>query len=393
MKPAWRAITEVPATVSPDARIDLVRPQDRVGRRVATLVDTPARFAAFLAGLASTHPRTLGLDTETANIERGGLYRESPSLLQLAFRCPDGDVRVGVIDLLAIRDVRTLQPHLVQPTAVVFAHNYAYDERMLLRLGLRPRLVYDTCRAAKVLYEGASRLADLSARMLDTPMDKELQGSDWGRRPLSRAQIAYAARDAADTLVIGEMARPLLPDIPAPRLVLPPSARAAYQGLLDWRADVAAVTRHFPEDVVPQRTLREIAVRRPLTPDELRRIPGIGEKRLACYGAGILTTLVTVELAALVAGTPHSDVRIGASMLTNDGLHVRLSRPDHAPAAFADALPECVQRAMRNAQPWRLLRPALAGLRLTCAVAPSRDSASGRSDGGRIIPLFDRVSG
>src|SRR5438105_2537198 len=126
MDPGWHTITEVPAVVPPDARIDLVRPQDRAGRRLAMLVDTPARFAAFLASLASTHPRTLGLDTETANIARGGLYRESPSLLQVAFRRPDGDVRVGVTDLLAIRDVRALQPHLVHSPTVVFAHNYAY---------------------------------------------------------------------------------------------------------------------------------------------------------------------------------------------------------------------------------------------------------------------------
>jgi hypothetical protein len=128
-------------------------------------------------------------------------------------------------------------------------------------------------------------------------------------------------------------------------------------------------------------------------PDELRRLPGIGEKRLAHYGAGILTTLAAVELAALVAGTPLSGLRIAVSALADDGLHVRLSRPDVAPTALPEALPQRVQRAMREVQPWRLLRPVLAGLRLTCAIEQDGDAGLACEDHGRIIPLFGDRSG
>src|SRR5579871_6737355 len=119
MEPDRPVVTEVPATVARTAQIGFPRPVDIAGRRLASLADSPTRFAALLENLYLTRPRALGLDTEAANFERGGLYRESPSLLQLAYRVAEGDVRVAVIDLLAIRDVRPLQPFLAHPSAIV----------------------------------------------------------------------------------------------------------------------------------------------------------------------------------------------------------------------------------------------------------------------------------
>jgi ribonuclease D len=357
---------------------------DLPGRRLALLVDTAARFAALLATLRGCCPHTLGLDTETANSSPDAPDRERPSLLQLAFRVPAGSVQVAVLDLFALRDVRALQPVLVRPTTVVFAHHYAYDERMLLRLGLRPRCVYDTCRAGRVLYDGAARLADLADRVLATPMDKTLQDSDWGRRPLSREQIAYAARDAADTLVIGELARELLPEVPEPLPALPPGDRAAYRHLLDWRAETAAALRRFPEDILPQRTLRAIALQRPDTPAALLGLPGVGATRLARYGAGILTALAEAELAALLAGTPVPTLTIVAATLLDDGLQVQLAAP---PTTCPAALSPCLHAALRGVQPWRQLRTALAGLRLRGPIQLPRITA-GQGRGSHLLPLF-----
>jgi hypothetical protein len=55
------------------------------------------------------------------------------------------------------------------------------------------------------------------------------------------------------------------------------------------------------------------------------------------------------------------------------------------------AAPQCVRAALETNQPWRLLRPALAGLRLGCAV---EDTAStGEAEGmGRVLPLFTGFS-
>ena len=383
MEPGRPQVTEVPAEVMDAAQIGIPRPRDVAGRRGAVLADSAARFTSLLESLYLARPRAGGVDTETANFERGGLYRESPSLLQLAFRRAEGDVRVAVVDLLAIRDVRPLQPFLVAPSTVVFAHNYAYDGRMLTRLGLRPRLVYDTCRAARILYEGQARLADLSERLLGTPMAKEMQVSDWGRRPLSREQIAYAARDAADTLVIGEIVREILPEVPDTLPPLPPGGRAAYRALMAWRAEVATATRHYPEDVLPQRTLRELAIRRPSTTPELREVPGIGETRLERYGADILAALAAVELAALVVGTPLAELRIVTAQLIDNSLHVRLA----GVAALPREAPAPVRAAFAGLAPWRGVRPALAGLRLSSVVEQRPVDGETAAD-SRILPLF-----
>lgn len=346
---------------------------------MASLIDSGARFDALLEALAESRPRAFGVDTEAANFERGGLYRESPSLLQIAFRHVTGDVRVAVIDVLAIRDVRRLQPFLIEPTAVIFAHNYAYDERMLTRMGLRPRCVYDTCRAAHILYDGANRLADLSERLLGAPMDKELQVSDWGRRPLSRAQITYAARDAADTLMIGEIVRQMLPDVPPSPPTLPPYARASYTALISWRATTAAAQRSFPEDVLPQRTLREVALRRPTTQQALAGIAGMGDTRMTRYSLGIFATLATVEMDNLVAGTVLSGARFHAPdiALTDRGLRIRLDFSQTRPEVLRRIdLPHLLTRAQHHPQMWVDVRPALASMRLS---SPMLTQASGRA--------------
>ena len=49
------------------------------------------------------------------------------------------------------------------------------------------------CRARKPQGGSLSRLAEC---LLGAPLDKSLQRSDWGRRPLSRQQRRYAAADA-----------------------------------------------------------------------------------------------------------------------------------------------------------------------------------------------------
>lgn len=369
--PVVPAVIAVPASVPPGAAIGLARPADAPGRRTAALVDVPARLSALLAQLTALRPRTMGLDTETANFERGGLYRESPSLLQLAYRRADGSVHVAVVDLLAIRDVRALQPFLADPAAVVFCHNYTFDGRMLMRLGLRPCHVYDTCRAGRLLYEGAGRLSDLSERVLERPLPKELQVSDWGRRPLSREQIAYAARDAADTLAIGEVVRAILPAVPEARVPLSGPRRAAYSALLRWREEEAARERRFPEDILPQRALRQVAVTHPTVPRELARLPGIGPTRLARYGPGVLTTLAAVDLAALVDGTMLAGLQIGASCLEDDGIHVRLDAGQSLNSQFVAELPEPIPAALREPHPWRWIAPALARWRMSCPISPA----------------------
>ncbi len=109
--------------------------------------------------------------------------------------------------------------------------------------------------------------------------------------------------------------------------------------------------------------------------------------RLARYSAGILSTLAAAELAALLAGTPLPQLAIAATSLAEDGIRVQLAIGD-GPAAFPSPIPPCLQRALGEPQPWRLVRAALASLRLRCALQTAAPAGRHAGQGAHLLPLF-----
>jgi len=72
---------------------------------------------------------------------------------------------------------------------------------------------------------------------------------------------------------------------------LAPEARGAFERLRAWRREIAATQRVPPYVIFQDRTLIEIAVRRPRTADDLSHVSGVGEAKLRRYGAGVLQAL------------------------------------------------------------------------------------------------------
>ncbi|MEU2724583.1 DNA helicase RecQ [Streptomyces smyrnaeus] len=72
---------------------------------------------------------------------------------------------------------------------------------------------------------------------------------------------------------------------------LPEEARPLFEALRAWRTEQAREQGVPPYIVFHDATLREIAVRRPSTLAELGTVPGVGEKKLATYGEGVLAAL------------------------------------------------------------------------------------------------------
>ena len=70
-----------------------------------------------------------------------------------------------------------------------------------------------------------------------------------------------------------------------------------FEVLRAWRTDIANRLGQAPYKVLPDYTLREIAVQRPQTDEALLRISGIGETRAKNYGEDILTLVNTEVLA------------------------------------------------------------------------------------------------
>lgn len=114
-------------------------------------------------------------------------------------------MRVSVVDALAGLDVSGLRRALESGEVVKAAHNASFDTSRLYRhFEMRVSPVHDTMLAARRAGERGCSLSAQAERHLGLRLDKGPQQSDWSARPLDPRQIAYAALDAAATLLLYE---------------------------------------------------------------------------------------------------------------------------------------------------------------------------------------------
>lgn len=120
------------------------------------------------------------------------------SLLQLAI-----DQHCFVVDTLRLNDLSPLVAVVANPDIVVLLHGAGADMRVMAERGLNVVHYYDleaTCRS--IFGQHESSLAAMLQRAFNIRLDKSLQRTDWTRRPLPPAMVAYAARDAEVTLAL-----------------------------------------------------------------------------------------------------------------------------------------------------------------------------------------------
>ena len=162
-------------------------------------IDT-AEGVRFAADLCAASGR-LALDTEADSMHS---YFHKVCLIQVT-----ADSRHLVIDPLSL-EADALEPLwrvVADPSVPVLMHGSDYDFRVLDRdYGARIRGLQDTQIMAMLLGEEKTGLAALLEKELDIHLDKRHQRADWGRRPLTRSQVAYAA---ADTAYLGGLAERL----------------------------------------------------------------------------------------------------------------------------------------------------------------------------------------
>lgn len=149
-----------------------------------------------------TSAPAVALDIETVNWwDRDA---ERVSLIQFAFR-EEGRLRVGVVDALGEFDAEPLRAPLELSAVPKVIHNAAFDASRLSRhFRLRPSPIHDTMLAARRRGEKCCSLQAQAQSHLGVSLDKSEQRGDWGRRPLAREQLSYAALDAACTLLLFE---------------------------------------------------------------------------------------------------------------------------------------------------------------------------------------------
>lgn len=140
------------------------------------------------------------------DIESNGMfaYRAALCTTQLSWRTKAGETRVAVIDTLAT-DPRRLAPLFEALTPVKVIHDLSFDARLLAHEGIVLRGVRDTSVAAGYLGRTSTGLRALMLSELGVELDKELQLSDWGRRPLDALAMEYLGKDVEHLIDLGDV--------------------------------------------------------------------------------------------------------------------------------------------------------------------------------------------
>jgi ribonuclease D len=269
------------------------------------VADAPALEA--LAERVATEP-VVAFDTESNSFH---VYRERVCLLQVSTRSED-----FIVDPFAV-DVRPLGRVLCDGREVVL-HGADYDVRCLKREWgwAFPRL-FDTMAAARRLGRPGLGLSALVESHFGVRLSKSSQRSDWGRRPLTADQIAYAALDTHFLLPLrdalaaelegrgaaGEAREEFhrIASVEPRERVFDPEGWRRIKGSRDLDAAGRHVLRALwlareaqakdsdrpPFKVLDERAMVELARRRPRSAGELARVPGVTPAVLRRLGDAI----------------------------------------------------------------------------------------------------------
>lgn len=132
----------------------------------------------------------VGLDVETT-------LNEPRKLCTVQLATPEYTV---IFDALTLDDLTPLKELMEDERVEKLIHNAMFEEQMLGMHKIKIKNIYDTLTVSRKRpmrgFEGGHKLGEVCERELEIYLDKSLQVSDWTTRPLSPAQLDYAAVDA-----------------------------------------------------------------------------------------------------------------------------------------------------------------------------------------------------
>jgi len=289
------------------------------------VVTTPARLAEVAALLASAS--AIAVDTEFV---RRTTFYPRPGLLQLS--AGNGEF---LVDLVALPEPAALRELFRAALPLKVMHSCSEDLEVLKRLfGDVPGSLVDTQVAAAMLgHPLQTSYQKLLKGVLGIDVPKDETQSDWTARPLSEAQLDYAALDVRHLLPAWEALRAQLEQRgrmawlqeDCARLLAEAAREAApeeyYRGignawklrrkalavlaaLARWREVTARQVDKPRAHVVPDQVLWNIAQRQPQNLQQLRAIPELHPMSLRRHGDALLRIVAEAESAAPVAALP-----------------------------------------------------------------------------------------
>ena len=276
------------------------------------LIETRADLDTLAHELLSE--KVIAVDTEADSFYH---YFDKTCLVQIGTR-----KQIYLIDPLALggpSELSPLGPVFASPEIRKIFHAAEYDIFVLKRdCSFEFANLFDTMISAQLLGYPSVGLSRIAARHFDVNLPKDEQRSDWSRRPLTQQQLSYAAADVLYLLPLAErLARELKearrqnwaqeefealcrrrwPDREFDELgylrikgarKLDPKALSVLRELYLVRDRRAREMDRPPFKVLGNRTLIEIAERRPKKLSELAEIKGITELLLRRLGRAVL---------------------------------------------------------------------------------------------------------
>jgi ribonuclease D len=278
-------------------------------------IETAAALDALCRELMQE--KVFAVDTEADSFYH---YFDKTCLVQVATR-----KEIFLIDPLALGGPEELQPMaklFASPEILKIFHAAEYDLYVLKRdCGFRFEGLFDTMLSAQLLGYPAVGLAALVERHFQIRLPKDEQRSDWSERPLSDSQLTYAAADVAHLITLADrlerelrkskrmawaeeefeaLARREWPERAFDRLgylrikgarELDPLGLAVLRELYLVRDRRAREIDRPPFKVLGNRTLLEIAERRPRDERALSAIKGVTELILRRFGREVLSAV------------------------------------------------------------------------------------------------------
>lgn len=291
----------------------------RDAQQAYTLVETADQVAQMLTTLAEHS--WVCVDTE--------FLREStyfPKLCLLQLGCPQ---HVWCIDPLKLDNLEPIFRFLLRKDITKVLHAADQDLEIFFQFSEQlPKPVFDTQLAAPLLgYAEQIGYATLIQQALGVELDKSHTRTDWSQRPLSAAQLRYAADDVRylvplyakmhDSLVARSRLEWLTEDFaelvnPKRYQQLPEEAWSRVRGASQLKAPQLAVlmslarwreTTARNEDkprnwVIRDSVLLELAMRQPHTTDQLREIRGLSPQAHRQHAAEIVAVIAQADRAS-----------------------------------------------------------------------------------------------
>ena len=302
------------------------------------LITTATQLKLLVADL--DRAGRFALDTESNSMYA---YHYQVCLIQIST-----DEQDYIIDSLALRELDPLG-ELVQREDVEVTMHAAENDVLLLHkdFGWTFGRLFDTLWGARILGWQRPGLASILKEQFGVELDKKMQRTDWGKRPLSARQLSYARMDTHFLLPLRdrieqelraagrwEEAQEVFADLtrirwhekdPATfwRLSgvrdLEPQQQAVLKALFDWREQRASQRNVPPYRVLRNETLVELARTQPRNEAELMRVPGVPRR----FPPHLARKLVNIIRKAQKAPVPAYPARQSSGQRPDDNAIAR----------------------------------------------------------------------